>query len=202
MFVKEGFLTKSGCIILPNIQCVEESLQTFQNEIEAYYYIEKISDPNDNPLFAASGLKHVKKDLMECPDMLTNETQIRPLNQQYPFFKLVNRLEGKMTPQKDEKLMAKTIGKRNLNKALFAGHDHSIISGSESDEENEEEDDEDDNIILSQSSTGSNDSFEISSSYKKKSATLRVTPTKRVVTKRGLKSNANSFVAAKRARVL
>ena len=42
MLARDGFMTEKGCIYLPNIQCVEESLESFAEDIEKFYMIEKV----------------------------------------------------------------------------------------------------------------------------------------------------------------
>ena len=91
MLAKEHILKPNGFIILPNIQCVDENISNSLTELSQFYDIEKISNPYENPLYKATDLNKVNEELLSCPDMLTNETQLKPLNDEFPFFKLSNK---------------------------------------------------------------------------------------------------------------
>lgn len=82
------FMEEKGCIYLPNLQCVQDCIEECKHELLKYFVIETISNPNENPLYKATSISQVVDELIQCPDMLTNETQIKPLNPDFPFFKL------------------------------------------------------------------------------------------------------------------
>ena len=77
MLAENDLLKKGGKLWLPNLDCVQCSLGDYKEEIEKYYTIEAVEDPNMNPLYAAT--ENVETELLRCPDSLTNETQLRPL---------------------------------------------------------------------------------------------------------------------------
>jgi hypothetical protein len=88
-----GYLAKGCKIWLPNLQCIEESLSDFYGELSPYFIIRRESNPLSNPLYRAT--EDVEKELLMCPDALTNETQMRPLYDfsQEPFCVLELRSE-------------------------------------------------------------------------------------------------------------
>lgn len=71
-------LKKGGTVWLPYLQCVQDSIKVFKNDLSPYYFTQLIPNPRKNPLFVATDI--VESELIRCPDMLVNETQIRPLN--------------------------------------------------------------------------------------------------------------------------
>lgn len=73
----ENFLCENGKIWLPNLECVTTALNDFIKDIEEYYTISYIENPLENPLYAAT--ENVEKELLECPDRLTNNNQIQPI---------------------------------------------------------------------------------------------------------------------------
>lgn len=77
--IAKYFLNKNGVIILPYLSCVEESLTQNQEFLDPYFFVHFLSDPNENPLYLAT--EKVEKELLMCPDAVTNKTQIIPLNQ-------------------------------------------------------------------------------------------------------------------------
>lgn len=85
-FVRHNLLTKDGEIWLPNLQCVKELIDDFSDVLHSYFHIELREDPMENPLYRAT--EEITDVLMRCPDTLTNETQIRPLNafSKTPFY--------------------------------------------------------------------------------------------------------------------
>ena len=87
MLACNGLLKNGGKIILPNLQCIKESLEDSFDIISPYYEINFI-DKDSNPLFTATD--KVRRELMKCPDVMTNETQMKPLFEysEYPFFSL------------------------------------------------------------------------------------------------------------------
>jgi hypothetical protein len=88
---EQNIIKKGGKLWLPNLDCVQCSIDDFHNEISRYYSWETRDDPKENPLYAAT--ETVTDELIRCPDMLTNETQIRPLlvNSSAPFLVLTRR---------------------------------------------------------------------------------------------------------------
>ena len=86
--ILEKHLSTKGKIWLPNLQCIEESLTEFKEEIVKYYDIKLIADAMENPLYAAS--ENCERELLLCPDNLTNETQMKPLlsHSSHPFYVL------------------------------------------------------------------------------------------------------------------
>ena len=93
MLAENNLLQKGGKLWLPNLGCVQDSIDTFRSEIIKYYVIEAVDDPLDNPLYKAS--EKVTSELLRCPDALTNETQLRPLlsYSKSPFLVLTRRHE-------------------------------------------------------------------------------------------------------------
>ena len=93
MLAENNLLQKGGKLWLPNLGCVQDSIDTFRSEITKYYAIEAVDDPLDNPLYKAS--EKVTSELLRCPDALTNETQLRPLlsYSKSPFLVLTRRHE-------------------------------------------------------------------------------------------------------------
>jgi hypothetical protein len=76
---------------MPYIDCVQESLDDHSDILSRFYTWETVEDSMKNPLYAAT--ENVEKELLSCPDALTNETQIRPLLQysNTPFIVLRRR---------------------------------------------------------------------------------------------------------------
>lgn len=91
---KNGLLKPGGTIWLPYLDCVQDSVSDFNKELTAHFTIKLVSDPMLNPLYAATEM--VEDDLSRCPDLLTNETQIKPLHSfsSTPFLTLT-AFEGK-----------------------------------------------------------------------------------------------------------
>ena len=122
MLAENNLLQKGGKLWLPNLGCVQDSIDTFRSEITKYYVIETVEDPLDNPLYKAS--EKVTSELLRCPDALTNETQLRPLlsYSKCPFLVLTRRHEVYyetpcVTPSKRDRTMRATnrnITPRNL----------------------------------------------------------------------------------------
>ena len=107
MLAENDLLKIGGKIWLPNLECVEDSINEFRVEINRYYTVEAVADPHLNPLYAAT--ETVEQELLRCPDSLTNETQLRPLlsYSNTPFLVLTRRNEpvtltniSMMTPTK------------------------------------------------------------------------------------------------------
>lgn len=93
MLADNDLLKKGGQLWLPNLGCVQESIETYRDEIMMHYTIKAVEDPLLNPLYAAS--ENVEMELLRCPDALTNETQLRPLlsYSKNPFLVLTRREE-------------------------------------------------------------------------------------------------------------
>ena len=117
MLAENNLLKKGGKLWLPNLDCVQCSLDEFSSEITKYFEIERVEDPMKNPLYAAT--ENVEDELLRCPDALTNETQIRPLliYSKAPFLALCRRDEplvrvtNCVTPSKDRSTAAKAADK-------------------------------------------------------------------------------------------
>lgn len=77
-FLVNKILKDEGSLWLPNLEYVRAMLQKYQEIISQFYTWSVIKDPNENPLYEATNF--VEKKLMECPDHLTNGTQILPLS--------------------------------------------------------------------------------------------------------------------------
>lgn len=88
---EQNIIKKGGKLWLPNLDCVCNSINDYHNEISKYYTWEAIENPSDNPFYAAT--EKVTEQLLRCPDMVTNATQILPLliNNSYPFLVLTRR---------------------------------------------------------------------------------------------------------------
>lgn len=73
---------------LPNLSCVKDSLKVFGKVLAEHYTWHLEPNPSKNPLYDATDF--VTAELRRCPDLLTNETQIAPLNKysDTPFFVL------------------------------------------------------------------------------------------------------------------
>ena len=91
-------------MLLPNLDCVQEAIETFADTLRAPYIINYLEDPVDNPLYEAT--ETVTKELLRCPDNLTNETQIKPLYDfsKYPFYQLTAKEISVFTPTTCETL--------------------------------------------------------------------------------------------------
>jgi hypothetical protein len=108
-FAKSGTLARGGQIWLPNLDCIRVSLADFALDLDPYYTVELVRDPKQNPLYLAT--EDVEAELLMCPDSLTNETQLRPLQSDRPFFVLKLRDEFKTclaTPDKKRKELTRT----------------------------------------------------------------------------------------------
>jgi hypothetical protein len=77
--------------LLPNFDCVRQSVEEAKEEIEMYYIINYIADPFTHPLFKATSKVEVEEKLMQCPDCITNKTQFQYLHPVYPFIQLIRR---------------------------------------------------------------------------------------------------------------
>lgn len=89
-------------IWLPNILHVDDMIKSNIDLINEYYSIEKVIDPMENPLFAASNCKSAYDALVKCREQITNDTQL-PYLLDYsntPFYKLTLREK----PNKKRKL--------------------------------------------------------------------------------------------------
>jgi hypothetical protein len=69
MLAENDLLKKGGQLWLPNLGCVQESIETYRDEIMMHYTIKAVEDPLLNPLYAAS--ENVEMELLRCPDALT-----------------------------------------------------------------------------------------------------------------------------------
>ncbi len=77
-----------GKIWLPNLDCIQEQLDDNKSLLAPYFDIKLVKECASNPLYFATD--NVEKELLRCPDTLTNETQIRPLLDfsDHPFYVL------------------------------------------------------------------------------------------------------------------
>jgi hypothetical protein len=123
MMAEQGFLKKGGKFWLPNLDCVQNSIEDFHAEINKYYTIEAVEDPLLNPLYAAT--ENVEEELLRCPDALTNVTQLRPLlnYSSTPFLVLTRREEpfvpaAAVTPTKAKKPLVNDMTPRRLASAV------------------------------------------------------------------------------------
>lgn len=69
-----GKLAHGAKIWLPNLHCIEQSLQEFRAQLEPFFIIRKELDPALNPLYVATD--NAEEALLRCPDLITNETQL------------------------------------------------------------------------------------------------------------------------------
>lgn len=58
------------------MDCIQEQLDDKKSLLAPYFDIKLVKE-SENPLYAATD--NVEEELLRCPDILTNETQIRPL---------------------------------------------------------------------------------------------------------------------------
>jgi hypothetical protein len=81
-------LPAGGKIWLPNLDCIQEQLDDNKVLLAPYFDIKLVKDSKTNPLYRATD--NVEEELLRCPDILTNETQIRPLldHSDHPFYVL------------------------------------------------------------------------------------------------------------------
>ena len=79
LLASEGFIKPNGQIWLPNLSCVTESLNDFNEELGHYFIQSQVtsSQATRNPLFLAT--ESVEEDLLKCPDKLNNTNQIEPI---------------------------------------------------------------------------------------------------------------------------
>ena len=123
MLAENDLLKIGGKVWLPNLECVEDSINEFRAEIEKYYTVEAVANPHLNPLYAAT--ETVEQELLRCPDSLTNETQLRPLlsYSNTPFLALTRRSVpltltriSLMTPTKlQNRILTHDVVPRNLS---------------------------------------------------------------------------------------
>lgn len=101
---RQCILKEGGRIWLPNLNCIKESLEYFIDVITEYYDVDLVSDPKMNPLYLAT--EDVTDELKKCPDLLTNETQLKPIldHSDMPFYCLtLRRTTGVVSPEKSNK---------------------------------------------------------------------------------------------------
>jgi hypothetical protein len=117
-------IKKGGKLWLPNLDCVLDSIDDFHNEISKYYSWETVENPHENPLYAAS--ETVTEELLRCPDMLTNATQILPLlvNNSAPFLVLTRREEPLDIPI----LTPSAKNNYNYSRSLTPTHRTEVVS--------------------------------------------------------------------------
>eukprot|EP01032_Pedospumella_encystans_P028287 gene28287-31947_t len=74
---RSGLLAPGAKIWLPNMQCIEQSLEDFKAHLEPYFNIYVEKDSLANPLYLAT--EDAEEELLLCPDLITNSTQAIPL---------------------------------------------------------------------------------------------------------------------------
>ena len=74
---RSGLLAPGAKIWLPNMQCIEQSLEDFKAHLEPYFNIYVEKDSLANPLYLAT--EGAEEELLLCPDLITNSTQAIPL---------------------------------------------------------------------------------------------------------------------------
>jgi hypothetical protein len=106
------------------LDCVQCSIDDFHNEISKYYSWETVENPHENPLYAAT--ETVTDELLRCPDMLTNATQILPLlvNSSAPFLVLTRR----ETPLDIPILTPSKKNNYNYSRSLTPTHRKEVVS--------------------------------------------------------------------------
>jgi len=77
-FVQNKLLKMTGALWLPNMSYVDEMITRHSKTIGEYFTWSFIMKPTDNPLYQATN--NVTDKLMECPDILTNDNQVRSVN--------------------------------------------------------------------------------------------------------------------------
>ena len=110
LFAKSDLLAEDGAIWLPHLEVVDELLEQYSNNIEQYYDIVYVNNPKENPLYKAT--ENVTSTLRECPDNLTNETQMKPYFDfsDYPFICLQRKKKTNSTPTKKQKTNGTNLG--------------------------------------------------------------------------------------------
>ena len=151
-------ICRGGSIWLPNLQCVQDSVEKNKHILDKYYTVRMVSQANSNPLFMAT--ETVEDKLLLCPDKLTNDTQMRPLleHSNTPFLVLKRRpwvpSEGSVdiVPPNPEPVSRRSVarspslGRRSRSSVTV------VTPSSVNDEDNDEEDDSDDQSSSSSSS--------------------------------------------------
>jgi hypothetical protein len=91
-FVQEKILKDTGAVWLPNISYVLRMLNT-NKVIDSYYVWNVVRNPLENPLYQATNF--VTNELEQCPDVLTNQTQMKHLktNCDGPFICMRPRID-------------------------------------------------------------------------------------------------------------
>ena len=149
---EDDVICRGGNIWLPNLQCVQDSVNKNKHILDKYYTVRMVSQPNSNPLFMAT--ETVEDKLLLCPDKLTNDTQMRPLleHSNTPFLVLKRRpwvpTEGSVdiVPPNPEtvsrRLLARSpsLGRRSRSSVHVVTP--SSTHGSSHDDEEDEENDE------------------------------------------------------------
>jgi len=90
-FASSGILKKGGSIFLPNLPGVQDAIANFNTEISSRYNITFVANPMKNPLYKVTNDSTIEKELLRCPDILTNTTQLKPLLNfsSHPFYQLI-----------------------------------------------------------------------------------------------------------------
>lgn len=72
-------IVEDGRIWLPNLECVQERILEFYDTLSEYFDIWVETDEMLNPLYNATEDPAVEKELLRCPDVLINQTQMATL---------------------------------------------------------------------------------------------------------------------------
>lgn len=122
-FASSNRLLSGGKIWLPNLDCIEEQLKEYNDVLSKYYKIYLVSDSLENPLYKAT--EDCEKELLRCPDILTNTTQIQPLlnYSDSPFFVLELKDDIKETPStpKTTRASKRTIDSLDTDSSISSG---------------------------------------------------------------------------------
>lgn len=147
-------ICRGGNIWLPNLQCVQDSVNKNKDILDKFYTVRMVSDSNSNPLFMAT--EKVEDKLLLCPDKLTNDTQMRPLleHSNTPFLVLKRRpwvpTEGsvEIVPPNPEIISRRSLnrspslGRRSRSSVNVVTPSSTQENGHDDEEEDEEENDE------------------------------------------------------------
>lgn len=125
---REGLLAEGGTIWLPNLSCISDPLERHAAVLNPFFDVFFVENPDKNPLHKATHL--VERDLLNCPDALTNETQMRPLynSSDQPFIALVLKKDWEQnylqtqtppsTPKKNKRKLEMEMGLRRSPRRL------------------------------------------------------------------------------------
>ncbi|EER18236.1 hypothetical protein Pmar_PMAR005141 [Perkinsus marinus ATCC 50983] len=87
-FCTEGWMMPdNGRLILPNTTCTMEGIRA-SDALQACFNIAALQDPDDNPLWAATGALEADRTLYDMTGHYTNDTERRHLDEVAPFIQL------------------------------------------------------------------------------------------------------------------